>query len=674
MTTSLDLNGRSQASRRLLRLATAMLFGMAFLVLALGLAARTRPADAHPVSGLAADRGSSLATGPRTALPALWVGAGYEHSCARINNGDLKCWGQNDLGQLGLGDVNFRGNFTGEMGGALTRVTLGPGRTASYATGGQYHTCALLDNGDVKCWGYNIAYGVLGLEDATTRGDGPNEMGGALPKVNLGAGRAASGLASGSFFNCVVLENGDVKCWGANTSGQLGLGDTDDRGDDPGEMGGALPEVNLGAGLTAVEVAAGAYYSCARLNDGSVKCWGKNDAGQLGLGDTADRGDGPGEMGANLTTVNLGPGRTAIAIATGFAHTCAVLDDGTVKCWGANNAGQLGLSDTLDRGDDGGEMGGNLPTVNLGPGRTAVALALGSSYTCAILDNGNVKCWGYNFHGQLGQSDQANRGDEPNEMGNNLPSVNFGPGRTATGIAAGLSHTCALLDDGSVKCWGRNASGQLGQEDVESRGDGAGEMGANLLPVALGGVPSPCPGPADFVVSQGVTGEVYCGAAYALTGAGAILPPALVSAIFLWNNGAGARRFDFWFRGFPDSFQTLTSVSPGNQYFVQASGSAQFPNSGGGTTLADSGTTEIPAVTAGINGAVWAGGPHWMSALGSYPSIAAVTAIFCWNNVTQGFNFWFRGFPDGFQTLVNGIERGKYYFFQTPAGQTIPMD
>jgi len=137
------------------------------------------------------------------------------------------------------------------------------------------------------------------------------------------------------------------------------------RGDGAGEMGATLPSVSLGPGRTALRLAAGSFHTCARLDDGSVKCWGQNGNGQLGVGDTLNRGDGPGEMGLLLPSVDLGAGRTALTLSGGFAHTCAKLDDGTVKCWGGNVNGGLGLGDTQHRGDNPGEMGAALPAVQL---------------------------------------------------------------------------------------------------------------------------------------------------------------------------------------------------------------------------------------------------------------------------------------------------------------------
>src|SRR3546814_10455118 len=128
-------------------------------------------------------------------------------------------------------------------------------------------------------------------------------------------------------------------------------------------------------------------------------------------------------MGDNLPTVDLGTNRTAVAIAARYDHTCALLDDGSVKCWGENNSGQLGYGDRIDRGDGPNEMGDNLPTVGLGTDLTAVAITCGYGNTCALLDDGSGKCWGKCSNGQLGYGDSITRGDGPNEMGENLPKV-----------------------------------------------------------------------------------------------------------------------------------------------------------------------------------------------------------------------------------------------------------
>ena len=226
---------------------------------------------------------------------------------------------------------------------------------------------------------------------------------------------AATALASSWKHRCALLANSTLKCWGGNQVGALGQGDINARGDDPGEMGDNLAPIDLGTGRSVTAVAAGisTEHTCALLDDGTVKCWGYNNSGELGLGDTIIRGDDPGEMGDNLPTVDLGTGRTATALANAGPINCALLDDATLKCWGANGGGQLGLGDTMSRGDDPGEMGDNLPPIDLGTGRTAVAITVSGAGPCALLDNGTVKCWGASNYGQLGQGDNVRRGDNP---------------------------------------------------------------------------------------------------------------------------------------------------------------------------------------------------------------------------------------------------------------------
>lgn len=222
---------------------------------------------------------------------------------------------------------------------------------------------------------------------------------------------------------CATNSAGRVTCWGRNDDGQLGLGDTANRGDGAGEMGSSLTAVSLGTNRKAIAISGGSRHSCAILDNGAVKCWGRNDSGQLGLGDMDDRGDGAGEMGDTLSTVNLGTGRTAKRLVSGSGHNCAILDNNSVKCWGLNTAGQLGLGDTDDRGNNAGEMGDSLPTVNLGSGRSVKKLALGANHGCALLDNDTLKCWGFNMSGQLGLGDTSGRGSAGGQMGDSLPAV-----------------------------------------------------------------------------------------------------------------------------------------------------------------------------------------------------------------------------------------------------------
>jgi alpha-tubulin suppressor-like RCC1 family protein len=419
-------------------------------------------------------------------------------NCAILFDGSLKCWGLNNFGQLGLGDTNNRGDDPNEMGDNLPTVDLGTGRTAVGIYCGQSHACAILDDGSLKCWGRNN-FGQLGLGDTNNRGDDPNEMGDNLPTVDLGTGRTATRISLGMHHACAILDDGSFKCWGWNGSGQLALGDKRNRGDDANEMGNYLPTISLGNNLYPIAVSSGSSHSCAFLghviyeNTRILKCWGDNRDGQLGLGDSIARGNDPNEMGDNLPTVEIGFPVTAVS--AGGYHTCAITNYDVVKCWGDNAEGQLGYEDTTDRGNKANQMG-SLPNVKLGSQVTVISL--GSQHACATLYDGSVKCWGFNGHGELGLGDTENRGDSrysctgvwcgntETKMGQNLPAVNLGTGRAATQISVGQSHTCALLDDGSVKCWGWNVHGGLGLGDTNNRGGSSDDMGDNLPAVDLG--------------------------------------------------------------------------------------------------------------------------------------------------------------------------------------------
>ena len=422
---------------------------------------------------------------PGAPVAARSITAGVRHTCAVNSMGSVRCWGLNDRGQLGLGDIGTRGDGPNEMGLALPTVDLGTGRTATTISAGLEHTCSLLDDATVKCWGRSN-FGQLGIGPVTPRGDGPGEMGDNLPTVDLGTGRTATAISAGLEHTCAVLDNGSVKCWGRNGAGVLGLGDLSTRGDGPNEMGDNLPAVDLGTGRTATAISGGDSHTCVLLDDATVKCWGNNAYGRLGLGDLSTRGDGPNEMGDNLPAVDLGTGRTATAITAASYFTCALLDNADVKCWGTGSNGALGSGDSVTRGDDPNEMGDNLPIVDLGTGRTATAISSGTNgQTCVVLDDATVKCWGNNGNGQLGLGDTASRGDDADEMGDDLPTVDLGTGRTAAAVTTGDSYTCAILDDVTARCWGKNEVGQLGAGHVATLGNQPGETGDVLAIAAL---------------------------------------------------------------------------------------------------------------------------------------------------------------------------------------------
>ncbi|MBA3748163.1 MAG: hypothetical protein H0W96_11835, partial [Solirubrobacterales bacterium] len=287
---------------------------------------------------------------------------------------------------------------------------------------------------------------------------------------------AAGGLDAGRYHACALLATASVRCWGYGFDGALGYGATETIGDD--ELPSAAGPVDLGAGRTALGLSAGFTHTCAVLDDRSVRCWGFGADGQLGYGKTDSIGDdeSPGSAGR----VNLGDGRSAAAVTAGRAHSCAVLDNGTVRCWGFAFDGRLGYGDQSAIGDN--EPPAAVGPVNLGAGRTARAITAGDSHTCALLDNATVRCWGYAGLGQLGYGNTTTFSDT--ETPDKAGPVQFATGRTAVAISAGSYHTCAVLDDGTVRCWGFGGDGRLGYGNTNSVGDD--EVPARLGPVDLG--------------------------------------------------------------------------------------------------------------------------------------------------------------------------------------------
>jgi len=297
--------------------------------------------------------------------------------------------------------------------------------TAAVSAGGQY-TCVLLPDGTAQCVGRN-QFGQLGngtLNDSSV-----------LVAVN--GLTTATRVAAGDEFACALLGDGTVRCWGLGESGQ--------RGD--GTFGTFAPSPVAVSGLTgAVAVASGYGHACALLGDGTMRCWGENVEGQLGNGTTANPSTGP--PGSSVPVAVSGIAGAA-SITTGAYHTCVLLGDGTVRCWGRNGQGQLG-DGTLT----------NSATPVPVAGITGVAaVSGGGSHTCALLRDGTVHCWGENADGQLGTGTAGAVSTTP---------VRVGGITGAIAVTAGWQHTCALLGDGTVQCWGRNLEGQLGNGTTTS--------------------------------------------------------------------------------------------------------------------------------------------------------------------------------------------------------------
>ena len=394
-------------------------------------------------------------------------------TCALSGGGAVKCWGQNAFGQLGLGDVKSRGDDKGEIA-ELPVIALGTGRTAKAISSGSSTNCALLDNGRVKCWGLN-SDGQLGLGDTINRGGLPGQMGDALPAVALIGNARATSVSSGNLHVCVVA-NDLVQCWGSGASGQLGQGDYAMH---------SLPVSIYDFGkVSSVSASAGGTFNCQLLQIGKIICWGDNSGGQLSYANDRESvcvGDRAGEM-SELFPVAFES--TARAIAPGLASVCAILSDDSVRCWGKGDFGQLGSEDSEPQGTIPYTIGSVEP-VALGTNRKPKAITAGARHVCVLLDDGNIKCWGDNSYGQLGIGSIVTVGREPGTMGDNLKAVMLGAGRSARQVVAGENHTCALLDNGAIKCWGRNFEGALGLGDIVNHGAGPNQMGDDLPAVPL---------------------------------------------------------------------------------------------------------------------------------------------------------------------------------------------
>lgn len=386
------------------------------------------------------------------------ITAGIDHTCAVAQGGArLRCWGQNGRGQLGQGNTEDIGDDEPASSGTdVALVGFGPiGEVAA----GVDHTCARSNTGRVRCWGDRE---LLGMEASEDIGDDE-----AVPNNDVGLGlvngdpmtpQTALALAAATRWTCAVLADNTARCWGRNDTGGLGLGFTSDPiGDD--EPVTEAPLVPVGALLRAID--AGTSHVCGLTSTNGVRCWGHNNDGQLGYGHTQRIGDDdtPAEAG----DIDLG-GDKIVELTVGGAHACVRTLTGKVRCWGFNAYGQLGYGHTKSIGDD--ELPASAGYVQVDKKRSVVQLAAGTVHTCAALDDGNVKCWGYGQEGQLGYGNTKSIGD--NETPASAPDVKIG-GQVER-LTLG-EHTCALLTTQDVRCWGINYSGQLGHGNTQLVGD-----------------------------------------------------------------------------------------------------------------------------------------------------------------------------------------------------------
>eukprot|EP01083_Nonionella_stella_P174971 607957_1 len=294
----------------------------------------------------------------------------------------------------------------------------------------------------------------------------------------------------GHEHTCALSTRNKMKCFGRNNYGQLGYEDTNDRGDEANQMGANLSEIDLGSDFIPMQIALGSDHTCALSTSNAVKCFGYNMHGQLGYGDQWGRGVWYDEMGDNLPVIELGTNFVPLQITAGRTHTCILSTTFEVKCFGRNADGEIAADDYNNRGDWPDQMGNNLPVIDLGTSFIPTQIVTGYWHNCALSTAYTVKCWGDSKYGQLGYGDQQTRGiiKVTGALGNDLLEIDFGSNFVPKQIATGQYHTCALSTSNAVKCWGNNEFGQLGYGDGygNNRGDQSNEMGDDLLDIDLG--------------------------------------------------------------------------------------------------------------------------------------------------------------------------------------------
>jgi alpha-tubulin suppressor-like RCC1 family protein len=373
------------------------------------------------------------------------ITAGQDHTCALTTAGSVQCWGYNYTGQVGDGTTSAR----------LTPVVV-TGLTSGVTaiTAGDQHTCALSASGRLRCWGDDSS-GELG--DGTYANA-------AAPVDVTGLTSGVTAITAGFYHTCAVTAGGGVKCWGTNYYGQLGNGTTTN-------SWAPVDVTGLTSGVTSI--ASDQHDTCALTAAGGVKCWGENFAGQLGDGTTTER----------LTPVDVtGLTSGVTAITASGSHACALTASGGVKCWGANDFGELGDGTTTQR---------LTPVDVTGLTSGVTAISAGGPDTCALMAAGGAKCWGNNSRGQVGDGTTTQR----------LTPVDVtGLTSDVAAIAAGNQYACALTIAGGMKCWGLNGYGELGDGTTTQR----------LTPVDVvgltSGVTAIAPAPADFVTCAVTTG------------------------------------------------------------------------------------------------------------------------------------------------------------------------
>lgn len=459
------------------------------------------------------------------------ISAGGTHTCAVLSNGSAMCWGSNKYQELGDRLLTLNRStplFVSGIDGSS------PQSSAVAISSGEYHTCALLKSGAISCWGYNI-FGQLGDGTTTSR---------VMPATVVGidgSSSAATAIAvsSGSVHTCAVLVSGAVMCWGNNSIGRLGNGAAD------GDSSIPVPVLGIDGSAdttSAVAISVGSSHTCAVMRRGTILCWGYSSSGELGDQTTADRPTPVQVAGID----GVDPPTSAIAVSVGSSHSCAVMRDGRVKCWGYNAYGKLGDATTLSRSAPVAVSGLDGKTDAF----TAVAVSAGDAHTCAVLKSGRAVCWGYNAYGELGNSNTAN-----SSVPVAVSDIDGATGASsAVAISVGVSHTCAVLRTGHATCWGFNGTGELGDDSIENRSTPREVSGLSLIaPTTPATIRSSPVGPPATAPSTGQANGWLNGVTIAIVALAILSAGRFVSNLSKWSDGGvpDTRRRTPWRRTRP---------------------------------------------------------------------------------------------------------------------------
>lgn len=375
------------------------------------------------------------------------IAVGFAHACALTKFGEVICWGNNHFGQLGYGHTNNIGDNESPVSQGFVKV----GGVATEIVAGSSYTCALLKTGDVRCWGAN-SVGQLGLSNTDMVGD--DEVPSSRPAIQLGSTRTLK-ISGGGTHVCALKEGGSVFCWGWNKFGQLGYGHTNDIGDNEHPLA-AGPVFTNGA---VDDISAGMNHSCIRRTPfWDVLCWGNNNVGQLGQANTNLIGDN--ELPGGLAPIQVGG--SVRQLEAKLDHTCAVLKNGNLRCWGHNLNGELGYGHTNHIGDnETPASAGDVPI--LFTGETLSWISKDSPYgyaTCALIDRTILRCWGANGFGALGYGHTQWIGDD--EFARDGGTVPHGVNALPAMVSSGFNNLCVLFENSKVKCAGDDADGGMG--------------------------------------------------------------------------------------------------------------------------------------------------------------------------------------------------------------------